>query len=562
MSEERKRRLLRPRPLGLYHERTRRRGVNPFVYWPVRFVVKNLILAYFRVRRLGREHIPEGGVVLAANHRSFLDPFAVGVCLPRPVYFVAKQELFRNPILGWFLNCMGAFPIRRSDSDEESMETAGELLDRGDAVVIFPEGTRIRAGSLAKPKRGVGRLALQSGAPVVPIAITGSERARDGWKIKPVKVHVRCGPPLTFPRVEKPSPFLAGEVTERIWPCVGLQWEWLGGLPPLRTAAVVGAGSMGTAVGVVLARAGLDVQLGCRTAAQAERIDAERENTEYLPGVRLDKGIRCRTVPEIEFAGVDLVVMAVPCTSLPAAVGEIGAHVGERSAVMVASKGLVPPLGTTPTAYVSERVRARAVAGLAGPALAREAIESGASVVVATRDPDLRRQLREVLEAGGLTCEATDDVTGAELAAAAKNAAALAGAAAAARGTNLAGAAAGRIFSEVYELAVASGARSETFAGLAGAGDLVATAIAEGSASRRAGEMIGAGVPAAQVEAAAQQTAESLATVPLLTEAFAREGIEAPVTTGLRRVLEGETSPDEWLESVRSGKPKRRTRVA
>jgi glycerol-3-phosphate dehydrogenase (NAD(P)+) len=562
MSEERKTRLLRPRPLGLYHERTRRRGVNPFVYWPVRFVVKNLILAYFRVRRLGREHIPEGGVVLAANHRSFLDPFAVGVCLPRPVYFVAKQELFRNPILGWFLNCMGAFPVRRGESDVESVETALELLDRGDAVVIFPEGTRIRAGSLAKPKRGVGRLALQSGAPVVPIAITGSERARAGWRIKPVKVHVRCGPPLTFPRVDNPSPFLAGEVTERIWPCVGLQWEWLGGLPPLRTAAVVGAGSMGTAVGVVLARAGLDVQLGCRTAAQAERLDAERENTEYLPGVRLDKGIRCRTVPEIEFAGVDLVVMAVPCTSLPAAVGEIGARVGERSAVMVTSKGLVPPLGTTPTAYVSERVRARAVAGLAGPALAREAIESGASVVVATRDPDLRRQLREVLEAGGLTCEATDDVTGAELAAAAKNAAALAGAAAAARGANLAGAAAGRIFSEVHELALASGGRSDTFAGLAGAGDLVATAIAEGSPSRRAGEMVGAGVPAGQVEATAQQTAESLATVPLLTEAFAREGIEAPVTTGLRRMLDGETSADEWLESVRSAKPERRTRAA
>jgi 1-acyl-sn-glycerol-3-phosphate acyltransferase len=562
MSEESKRGLLRPRPLGLYHERTRRRGVNAFVYWPVRFVLKNLILAYFRLRRLGREHIPDGGVVLAANHRSFLDPFAIGYCLPRPVYFVAKQELFRNPILGWFLNCMGAFPIRRGESDEESMETALKLLDRGDAVVIFPEGTRIRAGSLAKPKRGVGRLALQSGAPVVPIAITGSERARDGWKIKPVKVHVRCGPPLTFPRVDQPSPFLAGEVTERIWPCVGLQWEWLGGLPPLRTAAVVGAGCMGTAVGVVLARAGLDVQLGCRTAAQAERLDAERENAEYLPGVRLDKAIRCRTVPEIEFAGVDLVVMAVPCNSLPAAVGEIGARVGERSAVMVASKGLVPPLGTTPTAYVSERVRARAVAGLAGPAHAREAIEVGASVVVATRDPDLRRQLREVLDAGGLTVEATDDVTGAELAAAAKSAAALAGAAAASRGANLAGAAAGRVFSEVHELAVASGGRSETFAGLAGAGDLVATALAEGSRNRRAGEVIGAGVTAGQVQAAMQQTAESLATVPLLTEAFAREGIEAPVTTGLRRVLDGETSAEQWLESVRSAKPRRRTRAA
>jgi glycerol-3-phosphate dehydrogenase (NAD(P)+) len=562
MSEAGNKGLLRPRALALYHERTRRRGVNPFVYWPVRWLLKPWILAYFRLRRLGREHVPDGGVVLAANHRSFLDPFAIGYCINRPIYFVAKQELFDNPILGWILNCMGAFPIRRGEADEESMATALELLERGEAVVIFPEGTRVRTGSLGTPKRGVGRLALQSGAPVVPVAITGSERARRGWLIRPVKVHVRCGPALTFPRVDDPSPFLAGEVTERIWPCVGLQWEWLGGLPPLRTAAVVGAGSMGTAAAAVLSRAGLEVQLGCRTAAQAERLEAERENTRYLPGVTLDRSIRCRTVPEIEFAGVDLVVLAVPCSDLPAAMGEIGARVGERAAVLVASKGLVPPLGTTPAAYVAERVRARAVASLAGPAHAREAIEVGAAVVVATRDADLRRQLREVLDAGGLAVEATDDVTGAELAAAAKDAAALAGAAAAARGANLAGAAAGRVFSEVHELAVASGGRSETFAGLAGAGDLVASAIAEGSRDRRAGELVGAGVPTGQVEAAVHETAESLATVPLLSEAFAREGIEAPVTTGLGRVLGGESSPEQWLESVRSVKPERRTRAA
>jgi glycerol-3-phosphate dehydrogenase (NAD(P)+) len=557
MPQEEEKGLLRPRPLAVYHERTRRRGVNPFVYWPVRWVAKACMLAYFRLRRLGREHVPDGGVVLAANHRSFLDPFAVGICTPGAAYFVAKQELFKNPILGWFLNCLGAFPIRRGEADEESMETALRLLERGEPVVIFPEGTRIQAGSLGKPKRGVGRLALQSGAPVVPVAIAGSERARKGWRIRPVKIHMRLGPPLTFPRVEDPSPFLAAEVTERIWPCVGLQWEWLGGLPPLRTAAVVGAGRMGTAAATVLARAGLEVQLGCRTAAQAERLHAERENAEYLPGVPLDKAIRCVTVREIEFAGVDLVVLAVPCNSLPAAVGEIGAHVGERSAVLVASKGLVPPLGTTPSAYVAERVRARAVASLAGPAHAREAIEVGAAVVVATRDQDLRRQLREVLDAGGLTVEATDDVTGAELAAAAKNTATLAGAAAAVRGANLAGAAAGRVFSEVLELAVASGGRSETFAGLAGTGDLVATAIAEGM-DRRTGELVGAGVSTRRVGA----DAESLATVPLLTEAFAREGIEAPVTIGLRRVLDGETSPEQWLESLRSAKPKRRTRAA
>jgi glycerol-3-phosphate dehydrogenase (NAD(P)+) len=547
-----------PRPLSLYHERTRRRGVNSLVYWPARWVLKAGILVYFRLRRLGREHIPDGGVILASNHRSFLDPFAIGCCLERPIYFVAKQELFKNPLIGWFLNCLGAFPVERGASDEESVATSLALLERGDAVVIFPEGTRIRTGSLARPRRGVGRLALESGRPVVPIAVTNSERARRGWRIRPVKVHIRCGPPITFPRVEDPSPFLAGEVTERIWPCVGLQWEWLGGLPPLRTAAVVGAGSMGTASAVVLARAGLQVQLGCRTGAQAEALRAERENTRYQPGLPLAPAIDVKTVPEIELAGVDLVVLAVPCASLPAAVGEIGARMGDRSAVLVASKGLVPPLGTTPAAFVSERVRARAVATLAGPAHAREAIELGASVVLATRDADLRRQLHDLLEAGGLTVEATDDVTGTEFAACAKNAAALGSAAAAPRGANLAGAAAGHIFSEIHELALASGGRSETFAGLAGAGDLVATAIAEGSRNRRAGEMVGAGVPAGQVEASMDQTAESLATVPLLGLAFERQGIDAPVTTGLRRVLDGESSPEQWLESVRSARPARR----
>jgi glycerol-3-phosphate dehydrogenase (NAD(P)+) len=546
------------RPLSLYHERTRRRGVNSLVYWPLRWILKTAILVYFRLRRLGTEHIPDGGVILASNHRSFLDPFAIGCCLGRPIYFVAKQELFRNPLLGWLLNCLGAFPIKRGASDEVSMATARELLERGQAVVIFPEGTRIRTGSLGSPKRGVGRLALESGKPVVPIAVTNSEHARRGWLIKPVRVHLRFGPALTFPRVDDPSPFLAGEVTERIWPCVGLQWEWLGGLPPLRTAAVVGAGSMGTAAAIVLARAGLQVQLGCRTGAQADSLRADRVNSRYLPGLELDRAIDVTTVQEIELAGVDLVVLAVPCASLPAAVGEIGARAGDRSAVLVASKGLVPPLGSTPTAYVSERVRARAVATLAGPAHAREAIELGASVVVASSNADLRRQLHDLLEAGGLTVEATDDVTGTEFAACAKNAAALGSAAAAPRGANLAGAAAGHIFAEIHELALASGGRSETFAGLAGAGDLVATAIAEGSRNRRAGEMVGAGVPAGQVEASMDQTAESLATVPLLGLAFERQGIDAPVTDGLRRVLDGESSPEQWLESVRSARPARR----
>src|SRR3954470_14726728 len=538
-------------PLARYHARTRRRGVNALVYWIVRAVLEPAIRVWFRLSSTGQRKIPDGPVILAANHRSFLDPFVIGVCLRRPIYFVAKKELFDNRLQGWFLNCLGAFPVRRGESDEDSVRTALDLLERGQAVVIFPEGTRIRSGSLGKPKRGVGRMALESGAPVVPIALTGTDRARSrGLRIKPVKVCLRFGRALTFPRVEGPSPELGSEVAERIWPCVQLQWEWLGGLPPLRTAAVVGAGSMGTALAVLLERAGLDVQLGCRSLAQAKRVARSRQEERYLPGIELDRSVRVCTVADIEFAAVDLVVLAVPCSALPSAVGQIGAAVAERSAVLVVSKGLVPPLGSTPSAWVSERVRARAVAWLGGPAHAREAVTDGASVVLATLDPDLRRQLADVLDAAGLLIDPTDDLQGAELAACAKNAAALASAAAVSRGANLAGTAAGRVFSEVHRLALASGGRSETFTGLAGAGDLLATALADGSRNRRAGELVGAGVPAGQVEASLDQTVESLAAVPLLADALERERIDAPVTTGLRGVLAGESSPEQWLETI------------
>lgn len=215
--------------LSVHHERIRTRGVNRIVYWAVRAVLEPAFYVYLRLSRGGREHIPTGRVILAANHRSFLDPFVIGACLRRPIYFVAKRELFDKRWQGWILNCLGAFPIRRGEHDEESMATALALLERGEAVVIFPEGTRHRSGPLHAPKRGVGRLALQSGAPVVPIAVSGSERVRRGLLIRPCKVRIRCGRPLTFPRVESPSPRLAGEVTARIWPCVELQWAWLGG---------------------------------------------------------------------------------------------------------------------------------------------------------------------------------------------------------------------------------------------------------------------------------------------------------------------------------------------
>jgi 1-acyl-sn-glycerol-3-phosphate acyltransferase len=213
-------------------QRVRSRGVNPIVYWIVRALLQPFFLVYFRLARIGREHIPaDGPVILAANHRSFLDPFVIGTLMRRPVYYMAKKELFYKPWQAWLLNALGAFPVDRGQGDEEAVATAREVLERGDCVVIFPEGTRVRSGPLGQPRRGVGRLALQTGAPVVPVAVIGTDAVRRGWRIRPKKVSIRCGRPLTFPCVEEPSPRLAGAVTQRVWPCVELQWEWLGGPP-------------------------------------------------------------------------------------------------------------------------------------------------------------------------------------------------------------------------------------------------------------------------------------------------------------------------------------------
>lgn len=540
------------RELSTYHARTRMRGVNPFVYWPVRLVLQPFLMVLFRLQRVGREHIPaEGGLILAPNHRSFLDPWVVGICLWRPIYFVAKRELFEKRWMGWFLNALGAFPVRRGESDDEAMKTARVLVERGEAVMIFPEGTRIRRGSLGEPKRGVGRLALETGAPVVPIAVLGTERIRRGLLIRPYKVRVRCGRPLTFPRVERPSAHLATEVTARIWPCVELQYEWLGGLPALRSAAIVGAGPMGTALATLLARAGLEVELGCRSREQAERIAGSGMNHDRLPGIELPDGVTAKPVSKIEFQAVDLVVFAVPSRDLPAAVGEVAASIGRRTAVVVCSKGLVAPLALRPSEYVGERVLARGVATLAGPAHAAEAASGDAAFVIASTDADLRRQLVRLFEKAGAGVEETDDVVGAELAACAKNVAALAAAAAAVHRLNDAGAAASRVFGEVYGLALSDGARPETFAGTAGVGDLVATVIADGSRNRRAGEMLAHGVRPDEIRARLGETPEALDAAALLQQALERRMLPSGAVAELAALVDGRIQAPEWVAAAR-----------
>jgi glycerol-3-phosphate dehydrogenase (NAD(P)+) len=217
--------------LSGFRERSLSRGVNPVLYWTLRAILVPAFLVYFRMQRIGREHLPRSGpLLLASNHRSFLDPFVIGMLVRRPVYYMAKRELFEKRWQAWVLNALGAFPVDRGAGDREAMDAARAILERGDCVVLFPEGTRVRPGPLGEPRRGVGRLALETGAPVAPVAVIGTEDVRRGWRIRPRKVRVRVGRPLHYPTVEHCSPTLAGAVTDRIWACVCLQWDWLGGV--------------------------------------------------------------------------------------------------------------------------------------------------------------------------------------------------------------------------------------------------------------------------------------------------------------------------------------------
>ncbi len=195
---------------------------------------------------------------------------------------------------------------------------------------------------------------------------------------------------------------------------------------------------------------------------------------------------------------------------------------GTRAAVVSVAKGLVAPDGLPPTIVLSASFGAARVACVGGPAHAQEMVHHGAGLVAASSDEELARSIAHVFTRAGVVCEQSNDPVGVELAGAAKNAAALAAGATEAQGLNAAGAAAGHIFAEVWRFAEGLGGRPESMIGLAGAGDLVATALARESRNRRAGELLAAGVPATEIPARIGQAVEALESVPLLARALER----------------------------------------
>jgi glycerol-3-phosphate dehydrogenase (NAD(P)+) len=322
-----------------------------------------------------------------------------------------------------------------------------------------------------------------------------------------------------------------------------------------RRAVVVGAGSFGTAVAVLLARGGMRTTLQARTPEQAERIAQARANPQYLPEVDFPRELRIEPTT-VGLAKADYVFLAVPSRGLDEVIdGLAAAQLGVRAAVVSLAKGLVPPDGIAPTILLRELLGADRVACIGGPAHAREMVTEGAGLVAASSDERLAAALARMFTDAGVVCEVSNDPVGVELAGAAKNAAALAAGATEAQGLNAAGAAAGHIFAEVWRFAEEQGARPESLIGLAGTGDLVATALAPQSRNRRAGELLAEGVPAADIPERIGQAVEALESVPLLARALGRAGVKAPVTDALCRLIEGDLPLDDWVGLVRTTVP-------
>jgi len=190
-----------PRPkeyFDRYHKRVREHEPEP-VYEAVRVATVLNALIAFRARGYASENVPNGPLILAPNHASFMDHFFTGAFIRRRIQFMGKSQLFGPNPFSWIFSHGGVFPVRRGLQDEEAFISAFEILERGGAIVMYCEGGRSRTGKLADVARpGIGRLALESGAPVVPVAILGSYQVRNWKRLRFPKVTVQYGQPLKF----------------------------------------------------------------------------------------------------------------------------------------------------------------------------------------------------------------------------------------------------------------------------------------------------------------------------------------------------------------------------
>jgi 1-acyl-sn-glycerol-3-phosphate acyltransferase len=210
-----------------FHERGRTREPD-WVYEAVRSLTLMYAWSFFRARPISTDKVPPTGpVILAPNHFSFMDHFFVGGPVRRKVRFMAKSQLFKPP-MQWIYTHGGVFPVRRGHRDEESMETAHTILARGDCLAMYCEGGRSRDGKLAdQAKPGIGRLALETGATVVPIAIHGSSKVRNWKKLEFPKVTIQYGDPFRYEKVAEPTRELAQSVANEVFDAIKVLYNGL-----------------------------------------------------------------------------------------------------------------------------------------------------------------------------------------------------------------------------------------------------------------------------------------------------------------------------------------------
>lgn len=187
-----------------FHERARK-GVG-WTYTFVRILVSLPTLLVYRTRAIGVENVPKSGpLLLAPNHFSQMDHFFVGLYLRRKIRFMAKSQLFGPPLLTYIYSHGGVFPVRRGHQDEEAFKTAFAILEQSGMLLVYAEGGRSRTRELGEVRPGIGRIALETGVPVVPVAVHGSASVRRWKRLRFPKVTVQYGEPFTFPVEASPS---------------------------------------------------------------------------------------------------------------------------------------------------------------------------------------------------------------------------------------------------------------------------------------------------------------------------------------------------------------------
>jgi 1-acyl-sn-glycerol-3-phosphate acyltransferase len=176
---------------------------DTWFYRFARFVFAVLTTVAYRYKAEGAEHLPSTGPALVAvNHKSDLDPVLAGIAFGRQSCYFAKAELFDNRFFGRAVSELGAIPVHRGAGDRAAIETALAILERGDVLVLFPEGTRYGDDEIHTFQRGVGFLALRSGAPVIPMAIKGSAGISFGLRPRLARIRAKVGAPVDLSGLE------------------------------------------------------------------------------------------------------------------------------------------------------------------------------------------------------------------------------------------------------------------------------------------------------------------------------------------------------------------------